>query len=157
MEPVAGGLLGPLILGVAAISNYLTAALPSTPPAPLSAAWSAPSTLISSVHSNGLLASLQSARIDLQTLTYIAVALNVSSWLAQFVGHKHFERRAPALRDNLVQAVFLAPFFVWFEILFMLGYRPGLRARLDGAVKKEIHKYRAGQERKVKESNGKAQ
>lgn len=70
-----------------------------------------------------------------------------------------FEGRAPALLDNLVQALFLAPFFVWMEVLFWFGYRPELKARLDRAVEREIEKYRAnkvkeegkeGKEKKVK-------
>lgn len=53
--------------------------------------------------------------------------------------------------DNLVQALFLAPFFVWMEVLFWFGYRPELKARLDRAVDKEIEKYRAAANNKVKE------
>ncbi|KAI7113048.1 hypothetical protein KC352_g35148, partial [Hortaea werneckii] len=73
---------------------------------------------------------------------YIALGIHVFSWIAQFIGHGIFEGRAPALLDNLVQALFLAPFFVWLEILFAFGYRPELKARLDKAVQKEIEKYR---------------
>ena len=61
--------------------------------------------------------------------------------MAQFAGHGIFEGRAPALLDNLVQALFLAPFFVWMEILFYLGYRPELKGRLDRSVVKEIEKF----------------
>lgn len=72
-----------------------------------------------------------------------ALAIHVVSWLAQFVGHGLFEGRAPALLDNLVQALFLAPFFVWFEILFKFGYRPELKGRLDKAIAADIKKFRA--------------
>ena len=58
------------------------------------------------------------------------------------MGHGVFEGRAPALLDNLIQAIFLAPFFVWMEILFSVGYRLELRQRLDKAVQKEIEKFR---------------
>lgn len=78
-----------------------------------------------------------------QTANYWALGLHVTSWIAQFIGHGVFEGRAPALMDNLVQAFFLAPFFVWMEMLFRLGYRPELRKRLDEAVEKEVQKYRA--------------
>ncbi|KAL1989016.1 hypothetical protein VTN96DRAFT_5779 [Rasamsonia emersonii] len=78
------------------------------------------------------------------TATYWAAGLHVVSWLAQFLGHGRFERRAPALLDNLVQALFLAPLFVWMEFLFFLGYRPELKARLDQAVEKEIAKFKKG-------------
>ncbi|KAL9601368.1 MAG: hypothetical protein Q9219_002544 [cf. Caloplaca sp. 3 TL-2023] len=87
-----------------------------------------------------------------QTANYWALGLHVMSWIAQFVGHGIFEGRAPALMDNLVQAFFLAPFFVWMEILFRLGYRPELRNRLDKAVKVEVQKYQLSKS----QSNGAA-
>lgn len=105
MEPVAGGILAPILLGGTAYANQLTASYGRT-----ANTW--------------------------------AFALHVICWLAQFVGHGVFEGRAPALLDNLVQAIFLAPFFVWMEILFFLGYRPELKRRLDKAVRLEIERYR---------------
>ncbi|KAL8896725.1 MAG: hypothetical protein Q9192_002941 [Flavoplaca navasiana] len=105
MEPVAGGILAPLMLAGTAYANHLT-------------------------NTYG------------QTANYWALGLHVFSWIAQFVGHGVFEGRAPALMDNLVQAFFLAPFFVWMEFLFLLGYRPELKSRLDKAVEKEVQKYR---------------
>ncbi|EGP92013.1 unnamed protein product [Zymoseptoria tritici ST99CH_1E4] len=82
------------------------------------------------------------------TANYAAIAVHVASWIFQFVGHLAFEGRAPALLDNLVQALFLAPFFVWLEILFVFGYRPELKARLDKAVQSEIGKFKADKEAK---------
>lgn len=104
MEPVAGGILAPLLLAGTAYSNHLTTTY-------------------------GAIAN------------YWALGLHVFSWIAQFVGHGVFEGRAPALLDNLVQALFLAPFFVWMEILFACGYRPELRSRVDSAVEKEVEKH----------------
>ena len=106
MEPVAGGMLAPLLLGGTAYANHLTSTY-------------------------GMKAN------------WIAIGVHIFSWLAQFVGHGIFEGRAPALLDNLVQAIFLAPFFVWMEILFAFGYRPELKARLDESVQKEITKFKA--------------
>ncbi|EAQ90913.1 hypothetical protein CHGG_02848 [Chaetomium globosum CBS 148.51] len=80
----------------------------------------------------------------------ISIAVNVVSWIAQFVGHGKFEGRAPALLDNLFQAIFLAPLFVWLELLFMVGYRPELKRRVDKAVKIEIAKFREQQAKKVR-------
>jgi len=105
MEPVAGLMLAPLIIGGTAWSNQL-------------------------LTTHGANANKW------------AIALNVVSWIAQFIGHGKFEGRAPALLDNLVQALFLPPFFVWFEILFYFGYRPELKSRLDEAVAVEIKKFR---------------
>jgi 2-hydroxy fatty acid dioxygenase len=78
-----------------------------------------------------------------------ALSLHVVSWLAQFVGHGIFEGRAPALLDNLVQAFLLAPLFVWMEILFALGYRPELKARMDKQVQVEIEKFKTNKNKKV--------
>jgi len=72
-----------------------------------------------------------------------AIAVHVVCWILQFVGHGAFEKRAPALLDNLIQALFLAPMFVWLEILFALGYRPELQARVEKKVQAEIAKFRS--------------
>ncbi|KAF2013227.1 DUF962-domain-containing protein [Aaosphaeria arxii CBS 175.79] len=103
MEPVAGGLYAPIIIGGTAWANHLTATYGAS-------------------------------------ANYWAGGINFVCWIAQFVGHGKFEKRAPALLDNLVQALFLAPFFVWFEILFFLGYRPDLKRRVDESVEQEIKK-----------------
>ena len=105
MEPVAGGLLAPLLLAGTAYSDYLTTTYGAT-------------------------------------ANYWAAGMFISSWVAQFIGHGVFEGRAPALLDNLIQALVLAPFFVWMEILFFIGYRPELKSRVDSAVEKEVEKYR---------------
>lgn len=74
LEPVAGTILLPLIIGWTAYSNHLTS-----------------------------------------TYTYnvnaVGIAVEVFAWIAQFVGHGVYEGRAPALLDNLLQALVLAPFF----------------------------------------------
>ncbi|KAF5849793.1 hypothetical protein GGP41_005266 [Bipolaris sorokiniana] len=116
MEPVAGAMIAPILIGSTAYANHLT------------------STYGASVNS-------------------WAGATNIACWIAQFVGHGKFEGRAPALLDNLIQAIFLAPFFVWFEVLFMLGYRPELKRRIDQAVEQEIQKF---QKSKEKGQNGSA-
>ncbi|KAL9102848.1 MAG: hypothetical protein Q9163_002063 [Psora crenata] len=105
MEPVAGGLLAPMLLVGTAFTNHLTSTYGAT-------------------------------------ANYWALGVFVTSWIAQFIGHGAFEGRAPALLDNLVQALFLAPFFVWMEVLFSLGYRPELKARVEKAVEREVEKFR---------------
>ncbi|ODV77282.1 DUF962-domain-containing protein [Suhomyces tanzawaensis NRRL Y-17324] len=63
-----------------------------------------------------------------------ALTLHVLAWLAQFYGHGVHEKRAPALLDNLLQALVLAPFFVVYELLFVLGIRKDLeKAMLNKA------------------------
>ena len=120
MEPVAGGLLAPLLLAGTAYSDHLTTKY-------------------------GV------------TANYWAGGIFVSSWVAQFIGHGVFEGRAPALLDNLVQALVLAPFFVWMEVLFSFGFRPELKSRVDSAVEKEVEKYRKSRKRgNGTATNGKA-
>jgi 2-hydroxy fatty acid dioxygenase len=58
----------------------------------------------------------------------------VLSWIAQFLGHGLAEKRAPALMDNLFQSLYLAPLFVWLEILFAFGYRPELKKGIQKEV-----------------------
>lgn len=83
-----------------------------------------------------------------------AIGVEIFSWVAQFIGHGVYEGRAPALLDNLVQALVLAPFFVFMEMLFICGYRPELQKRVNEAVSKEILKFRQDKAGRVK--NGKA-
>jgi len=81
--------------------------------------------------------------------TQAAIAIHIVSWILQFIGHGKFEGRAPALLDNLFQAIFLAPLFVWLEVLFAIGYRPDLKSRVDKAVIVEIEKFRARKGKKA--------
>lgn len=78
----------------------------------------------------------------LKNRTELAVALHVGGWIAQFIGHGVFEKRAPALLDNFFQAVHAAVFFVWLELLFALGYRPSLKKELQALIDAEIKKFR---------------
>lgn len=91
--------------------------------------------------------------VDAKTSTTIAGGIFAVAWILQFLGHGKFEGRAPALLDNLMQALLLAPLFVWLELLFFFGYRKELKDRVDKQVEKNIAKFKA--ERAGK--NGKAQ
>jgi len=64
------------------------------------------------------------------------------AWLVQFYGHGHFEKTAPALKDSALQALLLAPLFVWLEVLFYFGYRPELRDRVYKRVESEMKQKR---------------
>ncbi|TFK27004.1 DUF962-domain-containing protein [Coprinopsis marcescibilis] len=68
--------------------------------------------------------------------------LHAVSWIAQFYGHGIHEKRAPALLDNLIGALVLAPFFVHLELLFGLGYRPEMHKRVNNEIGKEITRIR---------------
>lgn len=78
----------------------------------------------------------------------VAGALHAFSWIMQFIGHGAAEGRAPALLDNLLGAVVLAPFFVHLEMLFALGYNPKLHKQIQNEVGKDIAKFRREQAEK---------
>ena len=82
----------------------------------------------------------QLATGPLQNHTQVCIALNVFGWIMQFVAHALFEQRSPALLDNPTQAVHASVFFVWIEILFMLGYKPALAKSLQLQVDAEIRR-----------------
>ncbi|KAJ3188362.1 hypothetical protein HDU85_005513 [Gaertneriomyces sp. JEL0708] len=78
-----------------------------------------------------------------------ALLIHVTSWIFQFIGHGAAEGRAPALLDNLVQALVLAPFFVWIEVLFMFGYRPAFRSKLQMRIDKALVELKRAKTRKA--------
>ncbi|KAF8224807.1 DUF962-domain-containing protein [Tricholoma matsutake] len=83
-----------------------------------------------------------------------AALLHGASWVAQFLGHGLAEKRAPALMDNLIGAVVLAPFFVHLEVLFGLGYSPVMHKRINNKIGKEITRIRiAESDKKRAEAN----
>ncbi|KAG0374779.1 hypothetical protein BGX24_009923 [Mortierella sp. AD032] len=73
----------------------------------------------------------------------IAGYIHILSWIAQFIGHGVYEKRAPKVTDSVVQAALFGPYFVLWEILFFLGYRPQLKQELDVLVKADIAAFRA--------------
>jgi uncharacterized membrane protein YGL010W len=75
-----------------------------------------------------------------------ALGVQVVSWYMQIhPGHAVFEGRKPALLDSLAQAFALAPLFVWFELLFLLGYRPRLRDEVEKRVERDVAAWRRAQ------------
>ncbi|KAF2462758.1 DUF962-domain-containing protein [Lindgomyces ingoldianus] len=81
---------------------------------------------------------------SLKKLNTIASAIHVVAWILQFIGHGKFEGRKPALLDNLAQALFLAPLFVWYEGLFMLGFYRELRVEVEEGIDAEIRRVKEG-------------
>ena len=73
-----------------------------------------------------------------------ALGLHAFAWLMQiYPGHVLAERRRPALLDSFFQSLVLGPLFVWFELLFALGYRPALHAEVQRRVRSSIEAWRA--------------
>jgi len=83
-------------------------------------------------------------KYDKTKVNSIALGVHVISWILQFVGHGKYEGRKPALLDNLVQALFLAPLFVWYEVLFKLGFYPQLKKDVEAAIEVEVAKLGKG-------------
>ncbi|KZV69212.1 DUF962-domain-containing protein [Peniophora sp. CONT] len=89
-----------------------------------------------------------------QNALTVAGGVQAFSWVAQFLGHGLAEHRAPALLDNLLGAIVLAPFFVHLEILFQLGYRPNFHKQLNNDIGVEIARIKKieGDKRRAKEA-----
>lgn len=76
--------------------------------------------------------------INKSQFTQIALGVHIVCWLAQFYGHAVHEKRAPALTDNLLQALVLAPFFVVFEVAFALGYKLEIKKNMNNKAAKLV-------------------
>ena len=70
----------------------------------------------------------------------IAIGVHIISWILQFIGHGKYEGRKPALLDNLVQALFLAPLFVWYEVLCKLGFYKQVKREVESDIEIEVAK-----------------
>jgi len=66
------------------------------------------------------------------------LGLFVIGWAIQFTGHI-FEKRKPALFDNLLQ-ILIAPAFLIAELLFMAGLEQGLKAEIEARTPKYMPK-----------------
>lgn len=91
-----------------------------------------------------------------------ASVLFVLGWVFQFIGHGCFERRGPALFENVkgtfllhfgCLAFLLAPLFVFMEVLFALGYRPALKKRIHEKVKSAIITWKHGSKTRLAEGS----
>ncbi|KAF4394799.1 hypothetical protein CsatB_019056 [Cannabis sativa] len=80
------------------------------------------------------------------SLTWKVVLITqIVCWIGQFIGHGVFEKRAPALLDNLVQAFIMAPFFVLLEAMQkFLNYEPypGFQAKVEALIDAEINDWK---------------
>ncbi|XP_044485021.1 2-hydroxy-palmitic acid dioxygenase mpo1 [Mangifera indica] len=96
-------------------------------------------------------ASFVANRLGYSLAWKVVLAAQVICWTGQFLGHGIFEKRAPALLDNLVQAFLMAPFFVLLEILqTVFGYEPypGFRAKVEAKIDAEIKEWKEKNQKK---------
>ncbi|XP_075480471.1 2-hydroxy-palmitic acid dioxygenase MPO1-like isoform X2 [Primulina tabacum] len=87
----------------------------------------------------------------------VVLASQLLCWTVQFIGHGVFEKRAPALLDNLAQAFLMAPFFVLLEALqsfFEYEPYPGFHARVKAEIDADIKEWRTRNRRKFLNLNG---
>ncbi|KAM0684000.1 hypothetical protein MDAP_000738 [Mitosporidium daphniae] len=69
---------------------------------------------------------------------HIGACVCAIGWIFQILGHWFFEdRKYPALSENIIQALALAPLFVYLEFLFKVGYRPLLQSKISTATKEQ--------------------
>ena len=74
----------------------------------------------------------------------LITSLHLFGWIAQLYTHYAYEKRSPALKDNIVQALLMAPFFVWLEVLFIFNYRPHLQQELQIHIAKRYSQFKKG-------------
>jgi len=94
--------------------------------------------------------SFIASRLGFSLAWKVVVVAQLLCWTGQFIGHGIFEKRAPALLDNLVQAFIMAPFFVLLEALqtfFSYEPYPGFHAIVQAKIEAEINEW---QEKKQK-------
>ncbi|KAJ1406294.1 hypothetical protein SESBI_25215 [Sesbania bispinosa] len=81
----------------------------------------------------------------------VVLAAQLFCWTGQFIGHGVFEKRAPALLDNLVQAFLMAPFFVLLEVFqSSFGYEPypGFHTRVKARIEADIKQWQDSKQKK---------
>ncbi|KAK6249993.1 2-hydroxy-palmitic acid dioxygenase Mpo1-like - like 2 [Theobroma cacao] len=97
-------------------------------------------------------ASFLAAKLGYSLAWKVVLAAQLFCWTGQFLGHGVFEKRAPALLDNLVQAFLTAPFFVLLEVLqSFFGYEPspGFHGRVKAKIEAEIKEWQDKKQKKV--------
>jgi uncharacterized membrane protein YGL010W len=71
-----------------------------------------------------------------------AIAVHIIGWVAQFYGHGVHEGRAPALLDNLFQALAVSFLFVYIETLMSCGLLKSLKKAVDPEKQRRIDAFR---------------
>ncbi|XP_047171815.1 2-hydroxy-palmitic acid dioxygenase mpo1-like [Vigna umbellata] len=74
----------------------------------------------------------------------VVLVVQLVCWTQLFIGHGIFEKRAPALLDNIIQAFVMGPFFVLLEVLHTLfGYEPypGFHSKVQAKVEANINEW----------------
>ena len=84
--------------------------------------------------------------IHLTTTRQLLVSILVTqvlAWASQiFIGHRIFEKRAPALIDSWQESFIMAPFFIIAEVFFFIGWFPNVAKQVREQAKKDIAEWR---------------
>nr|ADD38703.1 endoplasmic reticulum membrane protein C16E8.02 [Lepeophtheirus salmonis] len=72
----------------------------------------------------------------------LALGVHIGGWVLQFIGHGIFEKRAPALLDDVFQAFITAPLFVLLEIMFYFGYKKDLYQKCIPEIQKNVEEFK---------------
>ncbi|BFG32797.1 putative endoplasmic reticulum membrane protein C16E8.02 [Prunus yedoensis var. nudiflora] len=97
-------------------------------------------------------ASLLAGRLGFSLAWKVVLAAQLFCWTGQFIGHGVFEKRAPALLDNLVQAFLMAPYFVLLEVLqTAFGYEPypGFHASVKEKIDANLKEWHEKKQKKI--------
>lgn len=95
---------------------------------------------------------LLAAQLGFSLAWKVVLAAQLFCWTGQFIGHGVFEKRAPALLDNLSQALLMAPFFVLLEVLqSFFGYEPypGFHASVKAKIDADRKEWEASKQKKA--------
>lgn len=95
---------------------------------------------------------LLAAQLGFSLAWKVVLAAQLFCWSGQFIGHGVFEKRAPALMDNLSQALLMAPFFVLLEVLqSSFGYEPypGFHASVKAKIDADRKEWEASKQKKA--------
>lgn len=71
-------------------------------------------------------------------LRWAGLGLVLGLWIQLHVGHVMIEKKRPAFFDGFVEAIAIAPFFVWLELLFAFGYRPEMYNHMKREASKRL-------------------
>ena len=69
------------------------------------------------------------------------VITHILAWALQFYGHFVYEKRAPALMDNIL-LTFNAPFFVTAELLNLFGWKKEEFVSINNEIERRIEVFK---------------
>ncbi|XP_068642295.1 2-hydroxy-palmitic acid dioxygenase mpo1-like [Aristolochia californica] len=91
------------------------------------------------------------SRLGFSLAWKVVLVAQLFCWTWQFIGHGVFEKRAPALLDNIAQAFLMAPFFVLLEVLqrvFEYEPYPGFHANVVAKIAANRNEWEAQKQKK---------